>query len=94
MIVDQLDSNTYQSTLIWTPVGYTGGATDYISNVAIKLTSDTTNESLIGDPNGVWALEVDAAANFGAADGCGGSSQGALCAGTSDETNTTNASRT
>jgi len=37
---------------------------------------------------------VDAAANFGAADGCGGNSQGALCAKTTDETNTTNASRT
>jgi len=94
LIVDQLDSNTYQATLIWTPVGYTGGATDYISNAAIKLTSDTTNESLIADPIGVWALEVDAAANFGAADGCGGNSQGALCAKTTDETNTTNASRT
>lgn len=94
LIVDQLDSNTYKSTVIWTPVGYTGGATDYISNVAIKLTSDTTAESLIDDPNGVWDLEVDAAANFGAADGCGGNSQGAICAKTTDETNTTNASRT
>lgn len=94
LIVDQLDSNTYQSTLIWTPFGYAGGATDYISNVAVKLTSDASIESLIDDPNGVWALEVDATANFGAADGCGGNSQGALCAKTSDETNTTDASRT
>ena len=94
LIVDQLDSNSYQATLIWTPVGYTGGATDYISNVAIKLTSDTTNESLLVDPNGVWALEVDAGSNFGAADGCGGNDQGSICAKTTDETNTTNASRT
>jgi hypothetical protein len=94
LIVDQLDSNTYEATLIWSPIGYTGGATDYISNTAIKLTSDTSNESLIDDPNGVWDLEVDAGANFGAADGCGGNSQGALCAKTTDETNTTNASRT
>jgi PEP-CTERM motif len=94
LIVDQTNSNTYQATLIWTPIGYTGGATDYISNAAIKLTSDTSNESLIDDPNGAWDLEVDAAANFGAADGCGGNSQGALCAKTTDETNTTNASRT
>jgi hypothetical protein len=94
LIVDQLDSNTYQATLIWSPTGYTGGVTDYISNAAIKLTSDTSNESLIGDPNGVWALEVNAAANFGAADGCGGNDQGSLCAKTTDETNTTDASRT
>ena len=94
LIVDQLAPNTYQATLIWSPIGYTGGATDYISNTAIKLTSDTSNESLIDDPNGVWALEVNAASNFGAADGCGGNSQGALCAKTTDETNTTNASRT
>jgi PEP-CTERM motif len=94
LIVDQLGSNTYQATLIWSPTGYTGGATDYISNAAIKLTSDTSNESLIFDPNGVWALEVDAGANFGAADGCGGNDQGSLCAKTTDETNTTNASRT
>jgi hypothetical protein len=94
LIVDQLDSNTYQATLIWSPTGYTGGVTDYISNAAIKLTSDTSNESLIGDPNGVWALEVNAAANFGAADGCGGNDQGSLCAKTTDETNTTDAPRT
>jgi PEP-CTERM motif len=94
LIVDQLDSNTYQSTLIWTPVGYTGGATDYISNVAIKLTSDTTNESLLVDPNGVWGLEPDAGSNFGATDGCGGNDQGSICAKTTDESNTTNASRT
>lgn len=94
LIVDQLDSDTYQATLIWTPIGYTGGVTDYISNVAVKLTSDTSNESLIADPNGAWALEVDAASNFGAADGCGGNDQGSLCAKTTDETNTTNASRT
>jgi hypothetical protein len=94
LIVDQLDSNTYQATLIWSPTGYTGGVTDYISNAAIKLTSDTSNESLITDPNGTWALDVDAAANFGAGTGCGGNDQGSLCATTTDETNTTNASRT
>jgi PEP-CTERM motif len=94
LIVNQLDSDTYQATLIWSPVGYTGGATDYISNVAIKLTSDTSNESLISDPLGTWALEVDAGSNFGAADGCGGNDQGSICAKTTDETNTTNASRT
>jgi hypothetical protein len=94
LIVDQLDSNTYQATVIWSPIGYTGGATDYISNAAIKLTSATSNESLIDDPNGAWALEVDAASNFGAADGCGGNDSGSLCAKTTDETNTTNASRT
>jgi PEP-CTERM motif len=92
LIVDQLGANTYQATLIWSPTGYTGGVTDYISNAAIKLTSDTSNESLITDPNGTWALDVDAAANFGA--GCGGNDQGSLCAKTTDETNTTNASRT
>lgn len=94
LIVDQLDSNTYKSTLIWSPVGYTGGATDYISNVAIKLTSNTTDESLLVDPNGVWDLEVDAGANFGASDGCGGNDQGSICAKTTDQTNTTDASRT
>ena len=94
LIVDQLDSNTYEATLIWSPIGYTGGATDYISNTAIKLTSDTSNESLIDGPDGAWVLEVDAGSNFGAADGCGGNNQGALCAKTTDETNTTNASRT
>jgi PEP-CTERM motif len=94
LIVDQLDSNTYQATLIWSPTGYTGGLTDYISNAAIKLTSDTSNESLIIDPNGTWGLEVDAASNFGAADGCGGNDQGSICAKTTDETNTTDASRT
>ena len=94
LILDQLDSNTYQATLIWTPTGYTGGATDYISNVAIKLTSDTSNESLISDPLGTWALEVDAGSNFGAADGCGGNDQGSICAKTADHTNTTDASRT
>ena len=94
LIVDQLSSNTYKATLIWSAAGYTGGTTDYISNTAIKLTSDTTNESLLGGPLGTWALEVDAGSNFGAADGCGGNSQGALCAKTTDETNTTDASRT
>ena len=94
MIVDQLASDTYQATLIWNPTGYTGGATDYISNVAIKLTSDTSNESLISDPLGTWALEVDAGSNFGAADGCGGNDQGSICAKTADHTNTTDASRT
>ena len=94
LIVNQLGSNTYQATLIWNPTGYTGGATDYISNVAIKLTSDTSNESLISDPLGTWALEVDAASNFGASDGCGGNDQGSICAKTADHTNTTDASRT
>jgi len=94
LIVDQLDSNTYKATLIWSPTGYTGGATDYISNVAIKLTSDSSNESLIDDPLGTWDLEVDASTNFGAADGCGGNDQGSICAKTTDETNTTDASRT
>jgi PEP-CTERM motif len=94
LIVNQVDSNTYQATLIWSPTGYTGGASDYISNVAIKLTSDTSDESLLVDPNGTWNLEVDAASNFGAADGCGGNDQGSICAKTTDETNTTNASRT
>jgi len=94
LIVDQLSSNTYKATLIWSTAGYTGGTTDYISNTAIKLTSDTTNESLLFGPLGTWQLEVDAASNFGAADGCGGNSQGALCAKTADETNTTDASRT
>ena len=94
LIVDQLDSNTYQATLIWSPTGYTGGATDYISNTAVKLTSDTTNESLIGNPNGTWGLDVDEGSNFGASDGCGGNDQGSLCAKTSDETNTTDVSRT
>ena len=94
LIVDQLSSNTYKATLIWSSFGYTGGSTDYISNAAIKLTSDTTNESLLFGPLGTWALEVDAGSNFGAADGCGGNSQGALCAKTTAETNTTDASRT
>jgi hypothetical protein len=96
MIVDDLGpgGTTYQATLIWTPTGYTGGATDYISNVAVKLTSDTTNESLPTDPIGTWALEVDAASNFGASDGCGGNDQGSLCAKTTDTGNTTDAART
>jgi hypothetical protein len=94
MIVNQIDSDTYQTTLIWSPTGYTGGATDYISNVAVKLTSDTSNESLPTDPIGTWALEVDAASNFGASDGCGGNDQGSLCAKTTDTGNTTDASRT
>src|SRR6185295_9795038 len=94
LIVDQLSANTYKATLIWSSIGYTGGSTDYISNAAIKLTSDTTNESLLFGPLGTWALEVDAGSNFGAADGCGGNSQGALCAKTTAETNTTDASRT
>ena len=94
LIVDQLSSNTYKATLIWSPTGYTGGTTDYISNAAVKLTSDTTNESLLFGPLGTWELEVDAGSNFGAADGCGGNDQGSLCAKTTDETNTTDASRT
>ena len=94
LIVDDLGGGTYDATLIWSGTGYTGGATDYISNVAVKITSDTSNESLTQDPSGVWALEVDAAANFGADDGCGGNSQGALCAKTTDETNTTTAAAT
>lgn len=94
LIVNQVDSDTYQTTLIWSPAGYTGGATDFISNVAIKITTDTSNESIIVDPNGTWALEPDTSANFGAADGCGGGDSGSLCAKTTDVTNTTNASRT
>jgi hypothetical protein len=94
LIVDQLSLNTYKATLIWSATGYTGGATDYISNAAVKLTSDTTNESLLFGPLGTWALEVNAGSNFGAADGCGGNDQGSLCAKTTDENNTTNASRT
>jgi hypothetical protein len=92
LIVEQLDSDTYEATLIWTPTGYTGGTTDYISNAAVKLTSDTTNELLTDEPNGAWDLEADSAANFG--QGCGGNDQGSLCANTTDETNTTDAART
>jgi hypothetical protein len=94
LIVDHLNSNTYQATLIWSPIGYTGGTTDYISNTAVKLASATTSESLFADPNGAWGLDVDAASNFGGDDGCGGNDQGSLCAKTTDETNTTDASRT
>lgn len=93
LIIDDLPANLYQATLIWTPTGYAGGTADYISNVAIKLTSDTSNESLLVDPFGTWALEADASANFGAADGCGGNDAGSLCAKTTDVTNTTDASR-
>jgi hypothetical protein len=94
LIVDDLPANLYQATLIWSPTGYSGGAADYISNVAVKLTSNTSNESLLVDPFGTWALEVNAASNFGAADGCGGHDHGSLCAKTTDLTNTTDASRT
>ena len=59
LIVDQLSSNSYKATLIWSPTGYTGATTDYISNAAVKLTSDTTNESLLFGPLGTWELEVD-----------------------------------
>src|SRR4051812_4923189 len=69
LIVDQLSANSYQATLIWDPTGYTGGATDYISNSAVKLTSSSSNETLISDPLGIWALEPDAGSNFGASDG-------------------------
>jgi len=93
LIVDQLSANTYQATLIWGPAGYTGGATDYISNSAVKLTSATSNESLVSDPLGTWGLEPDAGSSFGASDGCGGNDQGSLCAKTTDQTNTTDASR-
>jgi len=94
LIVDQMSANTYQATLIWNPTGYTGGATDYISNSAVKLTSASSNESLVSDPLGTWALEPDTGSNFGAADGCGGNDQGSICAKTTDKTNTTDASRT
>jgi hypothetical protein len=94
MKVDDLGpgGTTYQATLIWTPTGYTGGPADFISNVAVKLTSDSSNELLVTDPNGTWILDADASSNFG--QGCGGNDQGSLCAGTTDVTNTTNDSRT
>ena len=94
LIVNQIDSNTFQATLIWSPTGYTGGASDYISNVAIKLTSSSSAESLLQDPNGTWLVEPNTSSNFGASDGCGGNDQGSICAKTTDVTNTTNASRT
>jgi hypothetical protein len=90
LVVTQIDSNTYDAELFWTSAGYAGGSTDYISDAAVKITSDTTNVQPVStNAAGIWSTSDDKSANFGS--GCGGNDQGSICSDTASTANTTNA---
>jgi hypothetical protein len=88
LVIDQIDSNTYTAELFWADGGYAGGATDYISTVAVKVTSDPTNVgNVTTNAAGSWSNE-GGPSNFGT--GCGDNFGASICSDTSNTTNLTN----